>query len=100
MSRLILLTLLTLLTMGVCGCEGDRESTVVNEAPEQVINVPTNGTVASVDVTGNQNTTVVYVEVAPGVTQVFDVDVTGNSNFVGIVGISAAGAAAETEPGP
>ena len=65
------------------GCEEDGDRTVVND--ESIIATNGTATVASVDITGDQNTAVVYVESAPGVTQVFSVDVHGNSNFVGIV---------------
>lgn len=69
------------------GCENDNSSVVTNEAPETVFVLPTNGnaSVTSVDVNGNQNSTVVYVETSPGVVQVIDVDVHGNSNVVGII---------------
>jgi hypothetical protein len=86
---LLLASLRSLALCGVCvgfaGCEGDRESTVVNEAPG--ITVPTNGTttVTSVDVNGNSNQTIVYVESSPGVVQVVEVDINGNSNVVGII---------------
>lgn len=69
--------------LALSGCEEDNDRTVIDES----INVPTNGTatVASVNINGNQNTTLVYVESEPGVTQVVEVDVNGNSNIVGII---------------
>lgn len=73
-----------LIAWGLCGCEDDSRTTV-NEAPE--ISVPTNGTttITSVDVNGNANSTIVYVETSPGVIQVIDIDVHGNSNVVGVI---------------
>jgi hypothetical protein len=71
----------------LAGCEEDNSSSVVNEAPETVFNLPTNGTgtVTSIGIDGNNNTMLVYVEVSPGVYQLIDVDINGNSNMVGIV---------------
>ena len=84
----LLASLRSLALCGVCvgfaGCEGDRESTVVNEAPENEINIPTNGaTVATINTTGNQNMTIVYIETTPGMTQVYEVNTIGNSNLLG-----------------
>ncbi len=69
------------------GCENDNSSSVVNEAPETVVNLPTNGTgaITSVGINGDGNSLLVYVEVSPGVFQLIDVDINGNSNVVGIV---------------
>lgn len=66
-----------------CGCEDDGDRTEIDDS----INVPTNGTatITSLDINGNQNTTLVYVESSPGVTQVVEVDVNGNSNLVGVI---------------
>jgi hypothetical protein len=67
------------------GCEDDNSSVVTNEAPENEINIPTTGTVtmATVNTTGNQNTTIVYIETTPGMTQVYEVNTIGNSNLLG-----------------
>jgi hypothetical protein len=67
------------------GCEDDNSSSVVNEAPENEINVPTTGTVtmATVNTTGDANTTIVYIQTLPGVTQVYEVNTIGNSNLLG-----------------
>jgi len=78
---------LLFVALGLSGCEGDSKSTTVNEAPESVINVPTNGAgiVTSLDVTGDNNTTLIYVRTTPGVIQVIEVDIHGNSNVVGVI---------------
>jgi len=67
------------------GCDNDNSSTVTNEAPENEINIPTTGTVtmATINTTGNQNTTIVYIETTPGMTQVYEVNTVGNSNLLG-----------------
>ena len=67
------------------GCENDNSSTVTNEAPKDEINIPTTGTVtmATINTTGNQNTTIVYLETTPGMTQVYEVNTVGNSNLLG-----------------
>lgn len=66
------------------GCENDNSSVVTNEAPGTVVNVPTGTvTMATVNTTGNGNTTIVYIESAPGVTQVYEVNTIGNSNLLG-----------------
>jgi uncharacterized lipoprotein YajG len=69
----------------VAGCEDDNSSVVTNEAPESEINIPTTGTVtmATINTTGNQNTTIVYLETTPGMTQVYEVNTVGNSNLLG-----------------
>ena len=76
---------LLFVALGVSGCEGDSKSTTVNEAPG--ITVPTNGAgiVTSLDVTGDNNTTLIYVRTTPGVIQVIEVDIHGNSNVVGVI---------------
>jgi hypothetical protein len=61
----------------VCGCEDDNRTTITtNEAADDVVNIPTNGvaTVATVNTTGDANTTIVYIQTLPGVTQVYDVN--------------------------
>ena len=89
---------LLFVALGLSGCEGDSKSTV-NEAPESVINVPTNGTttVADLDINGNQNTTIVYIQTAPGVSQVYSIDVAGNSNYLGFIATQPVPAVDETE---
>jgi hypothetical protein len=70
----------------VCGCEDDnRTTTTTNEAADDVVNIPTNGvaTVATVNTTGDANTTIVYIQTLPGVTQVYEVNTIGNSNLLG-----------------
>lgn len=85
-SIVVRLLALVAISAALVGCENDNSS-VVNEAPEAVYNLPTNGTatVSSVGVDGNQNSIILYIETSPGVTQVVDVDVHGNSNIVGII---------------
>jgi hypothetical protein len=82
-----------------CGCEDGGDRTTINQSPESVINVPTNGTttVADLDVNGNQNTTIVYIQTAPGVSQVYSIDVAGNSNYLGFVATQPVPAVEETE---
>ena len=81
-----ILAVLAMVGMFCFGCENDN-STTVTESPDTVVNVPTNGaaTVTSVGINGNANSTIVYVETSPGVTQVIDIDVLGNSNVLGVI---------------
>jgi len=69
------------------GCEDDNSSSVVNEAPDTVFTLPTNGTgtATSIGIDGNNNTMLVSVEASPDVYQIIDVGINGNSNMVDIV---------------
>lgn len=91
---------LLFVALGLSGCEEGGDQTTVNQAPESVINVPTNGTttVADLDVNGNQNTTIVYIQSSPGVSQVYSIDVNGNSNYVGFIATQPVPAIEPEEP--
>jgi hypothetical protein len=86
----------------LAGCEDDNSSSVVNEAPENEINIPTTGTVtmATINTTGNQNTTIVYIETTPGVTQIYEVNTIGNSNLLGFFSTGPIMAPASTNAEP
>ena len=78
-----------LIVLAAClmvGCEDDnRTTTTTNEAADDVVNIPTNGvaTVATINTTGDANTTIVYIQTLPGITQVYEVNTVGNSNLLG-----------------
>lgn len=99
MKKLVVIGMVASLCMVLAGCEDGGDSTTVNQAPESVVNIPTNGsaTVADLDVNGNQNTTIVYIQSSPGVSQVYSIDVAGNSNYVGFIATQPV-PVAETDP--
>jgi hypothetical protein len=99
MKKFVALGMVASLCMGLAGCEDGGDRTTVNQAPESVINVPTNGTttVADLDVNGNQNTTIVYIQTTPGMSQVYSIDVKGNSNHLGFIATQPV-PVEETEP--
>jgi len=55
---------------------------------------------ATINTTGNQNTTIVYIDTTPSVTQIYEVNTVGNSNLLGFFSTGPIMAPASTNAEP